>query len=247
MSNLSSVWGKLDLSRGPFSIPLAENSQITISRDEREVLVSVQVDGNEKISRFVTGDDHNVYLEPGLPDLPLMIKPSAPVSILPSKKLESLIEVPLVVRILFGSSKSKRLLMEHSCRNMSKSFFGTLEGGEFAYSIESPLHHEVGEYKDEGFTVFCPLTIHNKSSYNLEFEKMILRVPFLSIYGNRQELMANTVVISFSGPDQISQIQYKKVPPGQDGEFKMLAPPQKEGDKNLLLRSFYFLKNLYLG
>ena len=161
--------------------------------------------------------------------------------------MEVFVEVPMVIKILFGNQNRKNLLYECCSCRLSRSFFGNGENGEFAYFIESPLLRSISEYNNQDSSVYCPLTISNKSSQNLEFEKMILRVPYLSIYEHENGLIAGPVSIVFKGQEQLSQITYKKALPVSAGSVRLVSPPRQEEDKNLLRRSFYFIKNLYTG
>lgn len=240
-------WGKIKLSDNSFDVELSQNRKISILRNRNEVLVSVKTGPDEAVNRFITGADNNLFIEPGLPDLPIILKPSQYISILPSKKLEAYVEVPIFFRIMFGTQNNKNLIYEYNPQLLSKSYFGSSESGEFAYFIESPLYCCIDEHDNPGSNIYCPLTISNRSSQNLEFEKMVLRVPYLSVYEHKNTLIASPVSITFRGQEQISQVTYKKTPPVSDGTPKLITAPRDTEDKNLIRRSFYFIKNLYTG
>ena len=247
MPDLNISWGKIDLVNNKYSLPLSDGLSIELTKTPNEVVLKKTTAAGTETSRYITGNEHSLYIEPGLPELPIIIKPANSISVLPSKKLDVFIEIPYILKILYGTQNKKNLLCEIVIEQLSKSFFGNPENGEFSYFIESPLNCCIQEYSKPGSSVYCPLTITNKSQQNLEFEKMILRAPYLSIFKSEDLLIANHVNIIFTGQDQISQIKYKKTPQGFGSDAKLISEPRTEEDKNLLRKSFYFIKNLYAG
>ena len=245
INNIS--WGKIELNDTVFSLNLSQDKQLDITRDRNEVIIKVRNGKDETVNRFITGSENHIFIEPGLPELPVILKPEQYISVLPSKKLEVYVEVPLFIKILYGNKSNRDVIFEYNPQLLSRSYFGPTENGEFAYFIESPLKCCISEYENTGSNIYCPLTISNKSSQNLEFEKMILRVPYLSIYQHQQILIASPVVITFRGQEQISQIVYKKSPPVSGENLQLISAPRKKEDKNLIRRSFYFIRNLYTG
>jgi len=240
-------WGRIELPDSGFIIPLPGEQSVRLRRVRNELIITRISESGETESRFITGNEHSVFLEPGLPDLPVILKPSQYISILPSRKLDAFVEVPFTLRIFFGSKQKKIMLMEIVLKELSRSFFGNPENGEFAYFLESPLCCSIADYSAFESSVYCPLSIVNKSDQNLEFEKMIFRVPYLSIYKSSSGLIGSPVNITFHGQEQISQIVYRKTPPNTVEDSVFLAPPGAAEDKNLIRRSFYFFKNLYTG
>ncbi len=240
-------WGKIETGDAVLQLKLPRNQSLEIRKIKNELLIIRNTDVQPCKNRFITGDGQNIYIEPGLPPLPIILKPVQKISILPSKKLEVFIEVPFVIRLFYGSKQNKNFLCEVELDPLSRSFFGNSENGEFAYYMETSMHSSISDYTEKNYSVYCPVTISNKSSQSLEFEKMILRAPYLSVYKDGDTLIASPVIITFSGQEQISQITYKKTPPLSGNETVLLSPPRSEKDKNILKRSFYFIKNLYTG
>ncbi|QEN07967.1 DUF432 domain-containing protein [Oceanispirochaeta crateris] len=246
MNIKSFPWGKLDLQKSGIHIDLPSGQYIDIQRNRNEVYINRYISSELISNRYVTGDDHSLFMEPGLPDLPMILKPMENLSILPGKKIDAFVEVPLVVKLLFGSQESKKLLCESVIRPLSKSFFGSLDNGEIAYFLESPLFRDLSEYKQQNSSIYCPLSIMNKSSQNLDFERMILRVPYLSLYYSGSLILASPVNITFKGLDQMSQVVYKKTLPSGDN-IQLASPPRLAEDKSILKKSFYYFKTLYTG
>ncbi|MDA3956184.1 DUF432 domain-containing protein [Oceanispirochaeta sp.] len=239
-------WGKLTLQNSRKHIKLPYNQSFDIERNGNEIYVKRMISGVSSSNRFITGDDLSLYLEPGLPDLPMILKPVESLSILPGKKIDVYVEVPLVVRLLFGSQNNKSLLCESALCPLSKSFLGNMDNGEIAYFLESSLFRGIREYKKRDSSVYCLLSIRNKSSQNLVFERMILRVPYLSLYYSDDTILASPVNITFKGMDQLSQVVYRKSLP--EGEhIKPASPPRLIEDNSIIKKSFYYFKTLYTG
>jgi hypothetical protein len=60
----------------------------------------------------------------------------------------------------------------------------------------------------------CPLMIENDSDTDLAFEKVCLHVENLSLFRGPHRLWANSLHAVFKGPDQATQIEIAREPPG---------------------------------
>ena len=247
MNKYAIPWGVIGLTDGSLRLDLPLGRTLQIKREGDETLIFRNGPEGEQVNRYITGTGQSLFLEPGLPDLPMILKPAVSLSILPEKKMETLVEVPLLVKVLIGNMQKKELLLEFPLQSLSRSFFGNPDTGEIAYFLESPLYNRVEEYGKPGCSVYCPLTIFNRSDQNLDFERMIFRVPYLSLFYGEKHLYSSPVFVSFRGADQISQISYRKQAPSYEPNLAFASPPRKAEDKGLLKRSFYFIKTLYNG
>jgi hypothetical protein len=86
-------WGKLTLQNSRKHIKLPYNQSFDIERNGNEIYVKRMISGVSSSNRFITGDDLSLYLEPGLPDLPMILNPVESLSILPGKKIDVYVEV----------------------------------------------------------------------------------------------------------------------------------------------------------
>lgn len=245
MNGNKNLWQKIEFKDSLFEFFLEDDLSVRIEKIQNEIVVYTNEHKKETVNRFITGEEKQFFIEPGLPDLPIIVKPVQNISIIPLQKLKVFVEVPFSVRLLFGSEKRQKLLKEFVTHNLSKSFFGDSETGEFAYFLKSQLMRNIDDYTNTGKSIYCPLTIENYSSQNLEFEKMILRVPYLSIFKSQDHLISNPVVITFKGEDQISQISYKRIPSKNNENLRLITKPRMAEDKNILKKSFYLIKHLY--
>lgn len=240
-------WGPVDNSALPLAINLPSGKQVLIEKKDREITITIgDGSGSDDVHRFVCGPADTVFLEPMLPDHPVVIKPDTALSILPDKTLHAFIQVPLVMLISGGSAKRKHPMMEVSYSDLSRSWFGDPDSGEIAYFLESSFITESEKCRTDGSVICCPVSVSNRSNQLLTLERMILRVPLLSIYRGKERLYANKTKINFRGQDQISQISYGKSAPDLEPLLQPLSPPRSV-EEGVLRKSFYFIRTLYNG
>jgi len=240
-------WGIIGPSAQDIFITFPGGQTVTLSRDEKSLsIVTVHPDQSGDSFRFITGSE-STRLEPALPELPLIITPIEKLGILPGQKLDVFVEIPLQLNITSSSDGDRLSLWETPVIPLSRSFFGTPDNGEIAYSLVTPLYSSVSGYTESEFSAYCPLTIANKSSQVLDFQRMILRVPYLTLYQGRDRIYASPVTISFRGGDQVSQVHIHNKPHETVPPLREIAPPRSAEEKSVLKKSFFFIKNLYNG
>ena len=246
MSHISIPWGQLDISEIK-AIDLPFDQKVCLQKIEDEVIITKTQDSGDTTYRFIAGKNNHVFLQPSLPDLPITIKPKQVTSILPGCRMEAYIEVPLLLSVYYGTNSKKELLLEFPLEPLSRSFFGSPDNGEISYFLESLLLCDYEAYGKKDSSIYCPLIISNKSMQKLDVERMILRVPLLSIFSSKDYLLSSPVSIAFRGQDMVSQISYLKYSSEKKQQMVSAAPPRQKEDKSLIKKSFYFLKTLYTG
>ncbi|MBB6481325.1 DUF432 domain-containing protein [Spirochaeta isovalerica] len=241
-------WGSQELPEEGLSINSNDLTLLRIKRVNEEILIAPgPVDDDTVFSRFIAGREAKIVLYPALPELPIVIKPQMPLSILPGLTFHCFVEVPLVFSISNVKGKKQELLTEVSVHNLSRSWFGDPWNGEVSYCLESPLNTDIEKYDQTETSIYCPVHIVNRSSQILALDRMLLRVPYLSVYQGRKRLYSNGTKISFRGQDQISQVTFYKGPPELEGSLKQITPPRQTDESGLLTKSFYFFKTIYNG
>jgi len=241
-------WGNIETAAEEIRIGLAGGQTVSINRDSKALtIVLINPDQSEDSSRFITGHEKNITLEPALPELPLIITPMEKLGILPNQKLDVFVEIPLLLSIFSGTQGNRLNLWETPFTPLSKSFFGSPDNGEIAYSLVTPLYSSVSLYTAPATSAYCPLSIFNRSAQVLDFQRMILRVPYLTLYQGADRIFASPVFVSFRGADQISQVKIRKKPLESDPPLKEMVPPRSIEEKSVLKKSFFFIKNLYNG
>lgn len=241
-------WGHINPAENDISISLGTDVNLVLKADEKELRL-YQSDSESKhiLHRFVTGPGSKVFIDPGMPDLPVVIKPESELTIMPGKSLSAFVDVPVVMQLHWRTAKKRQLLKEYPFRDLSRSWFGDPDNGEIAYFLESPFYCDYREYEPGGCCVYCPVTIINKSIQPLKLERMILRLPYLSIYKGESLFFSGRTTITFRGQDKISQLSFSKHAPEINEELRLVSPPRQTEDNGVLSKSFYFIKTLYQG
>lgn len=247
METMESIpWGKRwDTPVFEESVVISEELTLILQREGEKFKIVKRSPLEDEESLFIIKEGESLFLDPLLPEHPLVIKPSTRLSILPDIRFNAYVEVPLLINLSAGADRGEHTLTEVILHTLSKSFFGSPESGEIAYFLESPLHEKLEEYDSEN-TAFAPLCITNRSNQILHFERMILRVPHLSLYSREGRIYTSPVDIKFKGQDQISQTKIRTAPPRISG-LSPAAPPRTPVDRSIIKRSFYFMKSIYNG
>lgn len=248
MENFIIPWGEISPNRKEISISLNENNSIKILRDGELLSIDIRIENkNNEYKRYVVGKEQPVYLEPALPELPIVVKPIDELSIIPGNQLEVYLEIPLMIAVTFGPPGKRTTLWEYPFTPLSQSFFGNPDSGELCYSIVSSLSSKSLKSESKHNMALCPLVIMNKSNQILNFERMILRGPFLTIFFGADHIFTSPVTISFKGAEQTSQVVIKKKPQEEIPPMRIASYPRKKEEKSVLKKSFFFLKTLYNG
>lgn len=236
-------WGKVENNQ---LITLNEKKSIIISQIDKLVLIKIFEDSIETYShKFITQEVDSIYIQPSFPELPIIIRSSSNLSVLPKAKLKAFVEVPLILSVYSGNKSKKELLFETPIKKLSKSFLGDPETGELSYSLESPLYLNYTDYEINNRSAYCKITISNKTSTVMNFERMILRVPNFNIYEGNNVFFSNPESIQYVGRDASNQMTISKQPPNVGFTLKQIVNSRQLIDSNLLKRSFYFIKNIY--
>ncbi|MDA3809919.1 MAG: DUF432 domain-containing protein [Spirochaetaceae bacterium] len=241
-------WGEINFISDSFELKLKDNLFLKIIRNDHEIQIYYGISQTDiKKSRFIISRKQQLFLEPCLPDLPVVIRPESNLSIMSGTVFNTFIEVPITLQITYGSVKKKKLIYEIPIRSLSRSWFGDPDSGEIAYFIDSPMDTKIISKCNAYSCIYCPVTIINKSSQILSLERMILRVPYLTIYRGDTRYYSGGTRITYRGQDQVSQIILQKTSPDIDDNLQVAALPRLEVDSGVLLKSFYFIKTLYNG
>jgi hypothetical protein len=245
---MNNMWGPREFGAEEIRIVSRGEEILRIKKEKDELLVAGKnmIESGE-FARFIAGKESKISIEPNLPELPIVIKPESALSVLPGVTFHCFVSVPLVYVVKSGRGKKEKTLIEASVRSLSRSWFGEPWGGEVAYFLDSPLHQSIGAYGEDDSAILCPVTIVNRSNQILSLDRMILRVPYLSVYEGKSRLYSNVTKISFRGQDLISQVSIQKGAPEVESSLKLAAHPRQTDESGLLSKSFYFIKSIYNG
>lgn len=194
-------------------------------------------------NRYVAGKTAKIVVRPVLPDRPVVIKPSSSVKILSGKGSRYFIHLPVWVSIMEGSLKNQIPLAEHWGESLSSTWFGSPDDGELCYSFTTDLYKSPAERADLPLMAVCPLTIRNGSPGTLDFHRICVRAPHLHLYSGSHYLCTNELELVYRGTDQ-SQIDFRESVPDLEPDLKHVTPPRHPVNRNLIKKSFEYLKSL---
>ena len=249
LSTNFSPWGDVVLGHEGVEIVLPDSTVLQLRR-ESQLVWSRLIDpdfstGDEAYDVLVLEEEGLYSVAPILPDRPLVLRPAHSLSILAGGFLKTMVHVPLFPSLVVRIGEKERTVREWALPPLSKTWFGDPVEGEAAYSLSAPLD-EKGMLSDpDPWIALCPLIIRNESPDILDFERMILRVPFLSLYGGKQRIYTNELTVRFRGVDQVSQVQISTRFPEVGEPVRKLSDPRSRSDWRLLRKSFSFIKSLY--
>ena len=188
-----------------------------------------------------------LMIRPILPNLPLVLQSESDLRILPDAHIRTSVSLPLGIALIEKDKENPIIIREFHPVTPSKTWFGTPDDGEAAYSWKTALNGRPLPSKTGPWEAVCPLIVKNDSPEILEFQRMILRVPELSLFTNGRIIATNSVTIRFRGETQASQVTFEKKPEGITGSIVKLAGPRVPVDRALLRRSFAFIKTISMS
>ncbi|MFP4329756.1 MAG: hypothetical protein ACLFP6_03465 [Spirochaetaceae bacterium] len=251
---MKGVWGPVELSVGETTHRQIRRLRLWIRREaERWLYASDLVDGagvETVVSRARKASElpwqsilgvgrTEVRLEPALPDKPVLLKAQKPVQVLPDGVLSLVVAVPVWARLEAGVT-----IFEAESEPMLRTWFGDAQAGESAYAMEIE-DWMVGSTPGKGAAhVHVPLKIRNESQSLLSFQRLLVRVVHLSIYGEDSILFTNDVSVTFRSVTQYSQISFSNKSSLDGGGGRLLQEPREKVSDNLIRRSFLFFRGL---
>ena len=173
------------------------------------------------------GGDHHaeqLTLHPLFPNRAVVVRPKDPYLILPGQKVQFFVGVPLWV----GLSDAKGIvLVEEPVTRLSNTWFGKPTEGELAYAIRSNAVRDPDELEPDPWRVTCPVRIRNLSSEPLMIERLLLRVPLLTLYADpNQRLWANESGMTYRGRQEWSRMSYGRGAPSNPSRLTPLREPR---------------------
>ncbi|MBF0196247.1 MAG: DUF432 domain-containing protein [Planctomycetes bacterium] len=191
-----------------------------------------------------TNNVKQVSLRPIMPDLPLVVKSSSPVVIIPNSEIQIYISIPLFVKLEL-SNNSIEGINEYATIPLSQTWFGDAMVGSHAYSLKTEIYETLNEITSENNQVICPILVKNITKKPFRFERLCLHVEHLSIYEMEQKLYADSLKVSYRGEEGFSKIEYS---PGIDDfskKLKLIEKSRNPIQKSIFKRSFSEFQNFH--
>jgi len=188
--------------------------------------------------RWVTGISGNTAVfSPRMPDKPVVVRPEKPLTIAAGAKAGFAVEIPLWVHISAGADTGIPLF-EEPVSVLSNTWFGDPTSGELCYSLANEAFRTQDTAAGEIHRAVCPLHIINKSNSELDFERVCIQAPFLSIYRGSQGLVTSELQVSYKGDDQKSRIKIGSDAPSAAKDASLVSGPREILKDTLIRKSF---------
>jgi hypothetical protein len=195
-------------------------------------------------TRFVTAEGDTVGAYPALPDRPVVVRPLAPIEILPGRRGRFYFSVPLWIRFVSGSGSREQTMTELPTQDLSSSWFGDMQTGELCYSIGSRLLRSTPETDADDAYARCEVEIHNGSRERLKFQRFCVHVEHMRLYRSDGKYWSNPVRVTFKGAEQVSQLTYLPGPPQSLSSADVVCEPREALDLNIFKRSFNLIREI---
>ena len=257
------MWGKVEIPDGVAALYTAGTCRMFVQRCGDEWLISNEYQGDrgqtgdgewqigidalpEELSwkRYVTGTDTPLELLPALPDRPLVIRPEAPISVLPRRNGRFYVSIPIWLSLRAGQPNKQMVVTEIPSVVLSNTWFGDPAAGELCYSLDAPLLRAPEALVGIADRAICTFVVTNGSTERLDFQRICVHVENLSLFTEADILWTNELNVVFKGSDQISQISIKPQPPAQLREPQPIAKPRTRPNNNILKRSFSAIRHI---
>lgn len=219
-----------------------------VSEQPNEDLQVEEVDGfddESEVFHFQTGKSHDLIVVPALPNKAVVFRNNKVIKIGAGELANLNFRIPLAIQFYFQEVKEENRMLEIPMQRLSDTWFGEADNGEPAFSIGSNYDREFSERKAMAWEAVAPVEIINNTTGVFDLQRLILRVEDFSLFLKDKQLLTSHVAIEFRGPEHAGSVNLsvKKEIHGQ--KPLQLAKPRSEGTRNLLRKSFYFIKNIY--
>ena len=152
------MWGEVEISDGMAAIYSAGACRTYVLRNGDEWLIAVDyedgedqevVDGwrvgegelleGKSWKRYLASPNLSLSLLPALPDRAVVIRPDAPISVLPRESGTFYVSIPVWLNFIVGPANRRYGMAEIPSVILSNTWFGDPAAGELCYSLDAPL------------------------------------------------------------------------------------------------------------
>lgn len=203
------------------------------------------IKNDSEVYHFQTGKSHELIVVPAFPSKAVVFKNNKNIKISAGESASLYLRIPLILQFYFHEVKDENRLFEIPMQRLSDTWFGDPDNGEPAFSIGNNYETQFDELEVMPWEAITPVEIINNTTGVFELQRLILRVEDFSLFLKNKQLLSNHVAIEFKGPEHAGSVNLsvKKEIHGQ--KPLQLARPRNAVGRNLLRKSFFFIKNIY--
>jgi hypothetical protein len=243
-------WGPVHIPPEGVRLPLPEDRTLFLAKEgnrlQHRVLNPEEAGGDEPCDVTILHAEGNMIYRPLMPERSIVLRSAHELRILPRGSFHIMVQVPLVPSLAIQADDSEILtVLEVAVCSLSNTWFGDPVSGEPAYALNTALTGGDNIENPGPWEALCHLTVTNGSHEPLQFKRLILRVPYLTLYAGAGRIYSNELTVRFRGQDQASQIQIAPGAPQVGEPVSKICEPRRNKDKDLIKRSFSFFRSLY--
>lgn len=194
---------------------------------------------------FQTGKSHELFVVPALPHKAVVFRNNNNIKISAGESANLFLQIPLTIQFYFQEVKEENRMFEIPMQRLSDTWFGEADNGEPAFSIGNNYELQFAEIKLLPWEAISSVEIINNTTGVFDLQRLILRVEDFSLYMKNKQLLTNHVSIEFKGPEHAGSVNLSVRKEIHGQKPLQLAKPRNAIGKNLLRKSFYFIKNIY--
>lgn len=200
---------------------------------------------DQDVLHFYTGNSNELILVPALPDKAVVFRNNKNIKISAGESAGLFFRIPLVAQFYFQEVKDENRLVEIPLHRLSDTWFGEIDNGEPAYSIGSNYDQLLTEVQATSWEAISPVEIINNTASVLDLQRLILRVEDYNLYLKNRQILTSRANIEFKGQEQAGSVNVGEQAKIHGEAPVQLAKSRSSDSKNLLRRSFFFIKNMY--
>lgn len=197
-----------------------------------------------KWNSYIADRNSILNLQPALPDRPIVLKPKNIFQLLPGMNTQLYFHIPIWIQFYSGNIKKENLITEFPSTELSSTWFGDPDNGVLSYSLQSEINTNLTKTGQLHHETLCSVKIINNSSTILNIQRLLLHVEFLGIYSENSHLYTSEIKVTFKGENAVSDLYYSPHAPSFLEKSKQLTTPRNPERKNVLRKSFHFIKSL---
>ena len=158
-------------------------------------------------------DDSRFRFVPGLPDLPVIAKPNAALSIAPGGNALFYMGIPMNVEIHGECGGRLQRLTSIASETLSKTWHGDRSAGEVCYSLRTHARRSLDSSDWIEHDIILSVDLRNDSQQPFEFERLFLDLGHFSIFSHEGRLWANACRIRITEDEEEgNDIAYEATP-----------------------------------
>jgi hypothetical protein len=197
------------------------------------------------VFHFQTGKSNQLFVVPAFPNKAVVFRNNKNIKISAGQSANLYFRIPLTMQFYFQEVKEENRLFEVPLQRLSDTWFGEADNGEPAYSIGSNYDTEFTEIQATPWEAISPVEIINSTNSLLDLQRLILRVDDFSLYLKNKQLLSDFVTIEFKGQEHAGSVNLSLIEEIHGQKTLQLAKPRGAEARNLLRKSFFFIKNIY--